>query len=77
MKVLVAGTNDGRILMWSGSNLDFMQVTLDIARLKVFKVKLLNQGSFMGAFVLTWDKQHYFSSISLLNLQNGESSHIF
>ena len=76
MKVLVAGTNDARILIWSGGNLDFMQISLDQVRSKVFKVKLLNQGSFMGAFLLAWDKQHHFSSITLLNLQNGESSPI-
>lgn len=77
MKVLVAGTNDGRILTWSGSNLDLLQITLDQSRSKVFKVELLNQGSFIGAFVLAWDSKHHFSSVFLLNLQNGDHSPIF
>lgn len=77
MKVLVAGTNDGRILTWSGNNLDFLQIALDKSRSKVFKVKLLNQGDFIGAFVLTWDLKHSFSSVFLLNLQNGDHSPIF
>ena len=73
-KFIVAGTDDGRLLFWSGINLDFSQFPVGARYGKVYKVKLISLEKVPTAVVLAWSSDSTISAIILMNLQNGNVS---